>query len=106
MKAFLTSSEFAKMGILGNLPVGTELQGGTSSVTEHKKKGDEVTGVVVTQKATNSTVSVSARMIAKTIDRLRAGEYLGKRSISGTTTVEATVVAACALTMTEGRYTS
>lgn len=96
--------EAAQRLIKKNLAVGTELQGGTSSVTEHREKGDDVTGVVVTRKATGSTVPVSARMIAKTLERLDRKEYFGKRGISGTTTVETTVVVAIGLRLDNGRY--
>ena len=99
-----TPIEAAQRLILMNLPVGTQLQGGKSSVIEHKEKNGTLTGVVVKRAATGSTVSVSTRMITKTIERYRNDEHLGKRSISGTTTVEATVVAALGLTFVGGKY--
>ncbi len=99
-----TSLEAAQGLIEKNLPVGTELQGGTSSVTEHRTNGERVIGVVVTRKATGSVVPVSTRMVAKTLERLEREEYFGKRGISGTTTVEATVVAAVGLRLDNGRY--
>jgi hypothetical protein len=99
-----TPIEAARELVEINLTVGTQLQGGKSSVTEHVSRGGVITGVVVTRAATGSTESVSTRMMAKTIERIRADEQLGKRSISGTTTVEATVAAALGLSFDGTKY--
>ena len=99
-----TPIEAARTLVELNLPIGAQLQNGKSSVIEHKSKDGTITGVVVKRAATGSTVSVSVRMMAKTLERYRNEEHLGRRSISGTTTVEATVVAALGLTFVGGKY--
>lgn len=94
------SMERARELIEKNLPVGTELQNGGSVVTEHKANGS----AVITRRATGSVVAVSARMVASTLQRLERGEYLGKRSISGTTSIEAGVAAAAGLSWNGNRW--
>ena len=72
-----------------NLPVGTALQGGSSTVTESGPKG-----ATVTRLKTGSTVRITARKVQSTLDRLKTGEVIPKRGIDYTSAKEAGIVAA------------
>ena len=92
---------------LANLPIGATLQNGGSVVVEHKTtKSGDLRSVVVKRLKTGSTVSVSVAMAAKTLDRLRAGEAIERRTVSYTVTVEAAVIAGLgsAVRVSDGRY--
>lgn len=80
-------------------PIGTRVQSGAVVTAEHTNKAGAVTAVTVTREKTGSTVRVSVRMLAKTVERLQSGP-VPVRSISYTSTIEATIVAALSLTKT------
>ena len=90
---------------LALLPVGTPLQGGSSSVTSHVlDRSGSLSAVVITRDATGSTVRATVRKGADTLRRIAAGEQIPKRAISYTSSVEACIVAGLGLSF-DGRYT-